>query len=258
MLTLGLSGACVSAKTLTFCSEGNPETLSPIFNTTSTSFDVTGQIFDNLVTFRPGTTEVMPALAQRWTVSSDGLVYVFILRQGVKWQSTENFKPTRHFNADDVLFTFERQWKSTHPFYAVTSAHHPYFKDMGMADMLKSIAKVDDYTVKFTLQQPVMPFVADLAMRWAGMQSACLRPTRFLQFNGLTTVTSQMMCLTQRQLSSCWPQRVTPKVLKQSCGPCRCNALICRMRSVWPNSSKLIWRRQANIKWVCGVDRRQR
>jgi dipeptide transport system substrate-binding protein len=172
VLTLGLSGACVGAKTLTFCSEGNPETLSPIFNTTSTSFDVTGQVFDNLVTFRPGTTEVMPALAQRWTVSSDGLVYVFTLRRGVKWQSTENFKPTRHFNADDVLFTFERQWKPTHPFYAVTSAHHPYFKDMGMADMLKSIEKVDDYTVKFTLQQPVMPFVADLAMRWAGMQSA--------------------------------------------------------------------------------------
>jgi dipeptide transport system substrate-binding protein len=172
IFVMGLTSTWVSAKTLTFCSEGNPETLSPIFNTNSTSFDVTGQIFDNLVTFRGGSTELEPALASRWMVSSDGLEYVFSLRRDVQWQANEWFKPTRNFNADDVLFTFERQWKPEHPFYKVTSAYHPYFTDMGMSDLLKSVEKVDDYTVKFKLYQSVTPFVANLAMRWAGIQSA--------------------------------------------------------------------------------------
>jgi dipeptide transport system substrate-binding protein len=172
MLTFGFLTTGASAKTLTFCSEGNPETLSPIFNTTSTSFDVTGQIYDNLVSFRSGSTELEPALASRWKVSKDGLEYVFSLRQGVKWQGNASFTPTRDFNADDVVFTFERQWKPTHPYFKVTSGHHPYFNDVAMPDMLKSIEKIDSHTVKFKLNYSVTPFVANLAMRWAGMQSA--------------------------------------------------------------------------------------
>ena len=44
------------------------------------------------------------------TISDDGLQYTFHLRPGVKFQTTEGFTPTRDFNADDVVFTFERQW----------------------------------------------------------------------------------------------------------------------------------------------------
>lgn len=161
-----------SAKTLTFCSEGNPETLSPIFNTSSTSFDVTSQIYDNLVTFAGATTDLAPALAARWTASADGLEYIFNLRRGVAWHGNEWFTPQRDFNADDVIFTFERQWKPSHPYFNVTNSRHAYFSDMGMANILKSIEKLDDYTVKFTLNQSVTPFVANLAMRWAGIQSA--------------------------------------------------------------------------------------
>ena len=43
------------------------------------------------------------------TISDDGLVYTFKLRQDVKFQTTEDFTPTRDFNADDVVFSFERQ-----------------------------------------------------------------------------------------------------------------------------------------------------
>ncbi len=42
---------------------------------------------------------------------------------------------------------------------------------MGMPKLLKSIEKVDDYTVKVTLNQPEAPFLADLAMEFAGVQS---------------------------------------------------------------------------------------
>ena len=168
----GLMGAFTAqAKTLTFCTEGSPETFAPGLSTHATSFDVTAQMYEGLVTFRTGTTEVVPALATRWTVSSDGLEYVFFLREGVKWQGNSIFQPTRDFNADDVLFTFERQWKKNHPYFAVTSDKHPYFNDT-ISMQLKSIEKLDDYAVKFTLTEPSAPFVSNLAMRWAGIQSA--------------------------------------------------------------------------------------
>ncbi|APW42632.1 ABC transporter substrate-binding protein [Rhodoferax saidenbachensis] len=166
-----LALAPASAKTLVYCSEGSPENFYPGVNTTGTSFDVTEQIYDNLVDFERGGTKVVPGLAESWTISKDGTEYTFKLRKGVKWQSNKNFTPSRDFNADDVLFMIERQWKENDPFFRVTSPNHAYFGDMGMPALLKSVDKVDEYTVKFTLNQPEAPFLANLAMQWAGVQS---------------------------------------------------------------------------------------
>jgi dipeptide transport system substrate-binding protein len=171
VLALGVWSTCVHSKTLVFCSEGNPEYFTPGFNTTGTSFDVTGQIYDRLIRFEYSSTQVRPSLAQRWTVSDDGLTYVFSLRQGVKWHSNSSFKATRDFNADDVLFTFERQWKAEHPYHAVTRSRYPYFESTGLRKLLKSIRKLDEYTVEIVLAQPDATFVSNLAMQWAGMQS---------------------------------------------------------------------------------------
>ncbi|MEO7106253.1 MAG: ABC transporter substrate-binding protein, partial [Rhodoferax sp.] len=161
----------VAAKTLVYCSEGSPENFSPSINTTGTSFDATEQIYDNLVKFERGGTQVTPDLAEKWTVSKDGLVYTFFLRKGVKWQSNKNFKPSRDFNADDFLFTMNRQWNEADPYFKVTSSNHSYFNDMGMPKLLKSIDKVDEYTVKVTLNKPEAPFLSNLAMQFAGIQS---------------------------------------------------------------------------------------
>jgi len=161
----------LAAKTLVYCSEGSPENFYPGANTTGTSFDVSEQIYDNLVGFERGGTSVVPSLAEKWSISKDGLEYTFNLRKGVKWQSNKNFKPSRDFNADDVLFMIERQWKESHPFFKVTSPNHSYFGDMGMPKLLKSVDRVDDYTVKIVLNRPEAPFLSDLAMQWAGVQS---------------------------------------------------------------------------------------
>ena len=161
----------VSAKTLVFCSEGSPENFYPGINTTGTSFDVNSQIYSRIVDFERGTTNVIPGLAEKWDISADGTVYTFHLRKGVKWHSNANFKPTRDMNGDDILFMFERQWKESNPYFKVTSSNHSYFNDMGMPKLLKSVEKVDDYTVKVTLNAPEAPFLSDLAMEYAGVQS---------------------------------------------------------------------------------------
>ena len=161
----------VGAKTLVYCSEGSPENFAPSINTTGTSFDASEQIYDNLVDFERGGTKVVPGLAEKWEVSKDGLEYTFHLRKGVKWQSNKNFKPTRDMNADDILFMFERQWKENDPYFKVTSSNHAYFGDMGMPKLLKSVDKVDEYTVKIVLNAPEAPFLSNLAMQYAGVQS---------------------------------------------------------------------------------------
>ncbi|MFZ1608454.1 MAG: ABC transporter substrate-binding protein, partial [Rhodoferax sp.] len=160
-----------AAKTLVYCSEGSPENFAPSINTTGTSFDATEQIYDNIVKFERGGTQVEPGLAEKWSISKDGLEYTFNLRKGVKWHSNKNFKPSRDFNADDFLFSIERQWNESDPYFKVTSSNHSYFNDMGMPKLLKSIEKIDDYTVKITLKKPEAPFLSNLAMQFAGIQS---------------------------------------------------------------------------------------
>ncbi len=169
-LAFGFANAA-SAKTLVYCSEGSPENFNPQVNTTGTSFDTAYPVFNRLVEFKPGTTEIMPSLAESWDVSDDGLTYTFHLRKGVKFHARGNFTPSRDFSADDVIATFNRMWKPDDPYSKVSGGAYDYFNDMGMPDILKTIEKVDDNTVKFTLNKPEAPFVADLAMDFAAIHS---------------------------------------------------------------------------------------
>lgn len=171
-LSMLLPFTTANAKTLVYCSEGSPEGWNPMLFTTGTTFDANRPIYQQLVTFKPGTTEVIPQLATSWDISPDGLTYTFHLRHDVKWQSNQLFKPTRDFNADDVIFSFDRQSKQSSPYYKVSGGHYPYFGDMKLDTLLKSVDKVDDYAIKFTLNQPQAPFLADMAMDFATIQSA--------------------------------------------------------------------------------------
>ncbi len=85
------------AKTLVYCSEGSPENFNPMLNTTGTTFDANRPIYNRLVEFKIGTTDLLPGLAESWDVSPDGKTFTFHLRHGVKWHSNATFTPTRDF-----------------------------------------------------------------------------------------------------------------------------------------------------------------
>ncbi|MFK8250158.1 ABC transporter substrate-binding protein [Ancylobacter terrae] len=168
---LAVLAAPAYAKTLVYCSEGSPENFTPALNTTGTSFDAARPVYNQLVEFTRGTTDVEPALAESWTVSPDGLEITFKLRKGVKIHATKDFKPTRDFNADDVLFSFDRQSNDKNPYHKISGGAYDYFNDMDMPKLIKSLDKVDDYTVKLTLTEPNAPILANLAMDFATIQS---------------------------------------------------------------------------------------
>ncbi|OHV12191.1 ABC transporter substrate-binding protein [Kushneria phosphatilytica] len=159
------------AKMLTYCSEGSPEGFNPQLYTTGTTFDASSQtIYNRLVDFKPGTTELRPSLAKSWEVSDDGKTVTFHLRHGVKFQSTDYFTPSREFNADDVLYSFNRQLNADDPWHDVNGSYE-YFAGMGLPDLIDHVEKVDDYTVKFHLNRPSAPFLADMAMDFASILS---------------------------------------------------------------------------------------
>jgi hypothetical protein len=133
------------AKSLVYCSEGSPENFTPAINTTGTSFDAARPVYNRLVQFTPGTTQVEAALAESWTISDDGKTLTFKLRPGIKFHSGVNgFTPTRDLTAEDVIWSFDRQWKPDHPFAKVSGGSYDYFNDMSMPDLLESVAKGDD------------------------------------------------------------------------------------------------------------------
>lgn len=165
--------ASVQAKTLVYCSEGSPEGFNPQLFTSGTTYDASSvPIYNRLVEFKIGTTEIEPSLAERWEVSEDGKTYTFYLRKGVKWQDNKDFKPTRDFNADDVIYSFMRQKDDKNPYHKVSGGSYEYFQGMGMGDLITNVVKVDDNTVRFELTRPESPFLADLAMDFASILSA--------------------------------------------------------------------------------------
>ncbi len=163
----------VNAKTLVYCSEGSPDGFDPAPYASGTTFDASARtIYSRLVEFAPGTTSIVPGLAESWTISDDGLVYTFKLRAGVKFQTTDYFTPTRDLNADDIIFSFDRQGNAENPFNQyVPGVSYEYFTSMGLDTMIASMEKVDDLTVKFTLSAPNAPFLSDLGMDFASIVS---------------------------------------------------------------------------------------
>ncbi len=97
---------------------------------------------------------------------------MFRLRTGVKFHANALFTPTREMNADDVVFSLMRQWKEDHPFHKVSGFSFDFFRDLGMPELLRSIDKIDDRTVRITLAKPEAPFLANLAMPFNVVLSA--------------------------------------------------------------------------------------
>ncbi|MEZ1318954.1 ABC transporter substrate-binding protein [Pseudomonas fluorescens] len=162
-----------AATNLVFCSEGSPAGFDPGQYTTGTDFDASAEtMFNRLTQFERGGTAVIPGLATSWDVSPDGLTYTFHLRDGVKFHTTPYFKPTRDFNADDVLFTFNRMINKDDPFRKAYPTEFPYFTDMGMDTNITKIDKVDEHTVRFTLKDVDAAFIQNMAMSFASIQSA--------------------------------------------------------------------------------------
>ncbi len=168
-----LMATSVHAKTLIYCSEGSPEGFDPALYTAGTTFDASSKtIYSRLAEFENGTTNVIPGMAESWSSSADGLEYTFKLRPGVKFHTTDYFTPTRDMNADDIIFSFDRQMNETNPYFQyVDGAAWEYFNGMDMPSLIKKIVKVDDMTVKFVLNKPESPTVANLAMDFASIVS---------------------------------------------------------------------------------------
>ncbi|MCY1404000.1 Periplasmic dipeptide transport protein [compost metagenome] len=168
-----LSPALASAATLSVCTEASPEGFDVVqynsLTTTNASADV---LMNRLVEFDAGRGEVVPGLAESWSISADGLTYDFQLRGGVKFHHTDYFKPGRTLNADDVLFSFQRMLDPAQPWHKVAKSGFPHAQSMQLPALVKAVEKVDDLRVRFVLDHPDATFLPMLSMGFASIYSA--------------------------------------------------------------------------------------
>jgi oligopeptide transport system substrate-binding protein len=138
-------------------------TLDPQVGYDWQNWSVIKSIFDGLMDYKPGTTELEPDLAKEYTVSDDGLTYTFKLRDGLK------FHNGRPVTAADVKYSLER---AVNP--ATQSPGAGYFSmikghdelSTGKAKEMSGIATPDDKTVVFTLTRPDATFLHLMAINF--------------------------------------------------------------------------------------------
>jgi len=147
--------------TFVFGRGGDSVQLDPAVVTDGESFRVTGQVLEPLYQYEPGSTKPIPALAESCTANAESTEWVCVLRQGVK------FHDGTDFNADAVIFNFDRQRYTTHAQHYESQVYEYYEYMWGGFDddsIITAVEKVDDFTVKFVLAEPLAPFLANLAM----------------------------------------------------------------------------------------------
>lgn len=163
----------LSANSVVYCSEGSPETFNPQLVTSGTTIDATSnQIYNRLITFNRTDNSISPALAKSWHVTRDGKMVTFYLRKNIPFHQTHYFTPTRTLNADDVIFSFERILDQAHPFHGVSGGKYPFFQSVGFTQLVNSVEKINEYTVRFKLNKANSSFLANLATDFAIILSA--------------------------------------------------------------------------------------
>jgi dipeptide transport system substrate-binding protein len=171
-LTLA-AAAAAAPKTLTVCTEASPDGFDySLFHANSTADASSEALYNRLIEFEPGTTKLVPALAERWEVSPDGKTYTFHLRAGVAFHTTPGFKPTRAMNADDVVYSISRQIDPKHPWFNEARNGWYYASAMQLSKLIAAVSKVDERTVRIELTRPEAPFLANLAMGFLSVMSA--------------------------------------------------------------------------------------
>jgi len=141
-----------NAKVLVVGQIAEPKSLDPSTVTAVNDFRIVMNIYDGLVRYTDGKLEVEPALAKSWDISSDGTVYTFNLRSGIKFHDGSDF------NADAVKFNFDRMLNKDHPYHNTGPFPLSFF-----FSAIKSVDVVNANTVKFTLNEPYAPFLSNLA-----------------------------------------------------------------------------------------------
>ena len=158
LLTVGLVfvvvGSASAVGTMVFGSSGDAVRLDPGDVTDGESIQRMDNIFEGLVEFGSGTTEIEPCLATSWEISEDGKEITFHLREGVK------FHDGTDFNADAVVFSFARQYDTNHPYYQY--GQWPYWG--WMYGDIDKVEKIDDYTVKVVMKKINASIMTSLAM----------------------------------------------------------------------------------------------
>mgnify|MGYP000029318114 CR=1 FL=1 len=109
------------------------------------TWEVLNNIMGGLVQYKPGTTEIVPNLAESWEIKENGKVWVFHLRKDLK------FADGTPCTAQNVVWSIKRVMKiKGDPSWLVT-------------DFVEDVVAIDNYTVKFILKKPVSYFLALLA-----------------------------------------------------------------------------------------------
>lgn len=141
------------ASTLVILRGADSSTLDPAYAVDLESTRVLINIFEGLVRYKEGSTEIEPCLATSWEVNNGGLEWIFHLREGVL------FHDGTPFNAAAVKYSINRQLSN------------PHKREMLYAGFvfapLEDIRVVDEYTIKFELKYPYAPFLNNLAMPMA-------------------------------------------------------------------------------------------
>jgi peptide/nickel transport system substrate-binding protein len=151
--------------TFVFGRGGDSVGLDPIQVTDGESFKVTQQIYDTLVQYEPGTTNVIPGLAKEWEVSDDGLRWTFYLRDNAY------FHDGNPVNAEAVKWNFDRWRLEDHPYHIGGDFTYYSYMFQGFPGVIKEVNVLDEYVLEFVLTEPQAPFLNNLGMVSFGIAS---------------------------------------------------------------------------------------
>ena len=149
-----------TAKHIRYSVGAEPQTLDPRKSTGLPEATVEAQIFEGL-TALDGTDVPIPAAAERWTVSPDGLTYTFTLRANACWSNGDQVTAQDFLYAWTTALSPDLASEYAYQLYYIKNGE-AYNKGTAAADSL-GIKVLDEKTLEVTLETPTAYFLSLLS-----------------------------------------------------------------------------------------------
>ncbi|MGZ4419180.1 MAG: ABC transporter substrate-binding protein [Gaiellaceae bacterium] len=165
-----------ASNTLVYGASADPALLDPSLTSDGESLRPAGQIFESLVGFKPGTSDVVPSLATGWKVSKNQLIWTFTLRKGV------TFSDGTPLNAAAVCFNFTRWYRFPAPLQSDALSYYWQTVFGGFANpasgnpgpdksLYRGCKAQGQYSVSIILTRPSSSFLSAIGLPSFGIAS---------------------------------------------------------------------------------------
>ena len=165
MMAAAVLPAAAAVQEITYALANEPDGIDPGITNNSFASPILNNVFEGLVTYSTEDGSLIPGEAEDWTISDDGTVYTFTLREGLKWSDGSDHTAKDYVYAMQRILDPNTGARYVDFLLGYVAGAAEYYEDNSIGFDTVGVKALDDRTLEMTLIAPA-PYWLDILTMW--------------------------------------------------------------------------------------------